>query len=67
MLKIKLKEQLKNQKMSQYRLQKITNWNKKRIKAFYRETVVEIKVSEINELCKLFKCKVEDLLEYIEE
>ncbi len=67
MIKIKLKEQLANQKMSQYKLQKITGWNLRRVKAFYKEEAIEIKVSEIDKLCELFNCKVQDLLEYVAE
>ena len=64
MMKIKVKEQLEKKKMSRYRLQKITQWNYKRINAFYKGKVIEIRTEELEKLCEIFECKVEDLIEY---
>lgn len=63
MLKIKVKELLERNHMSRYKLQKITNWNYKRINSFYKSEIIKIKVEEIETLCEIFKCKIEDLME----
>lgn len=62
-MKFKIKEQLKSNQMSRYKLQQLTNWNYKRINAFYKGTVKEFKVEELETLCKIFACKIEDLIE----
>jgi len=63
-MKFKIKEQLESNQMSRYKLQQITNWNYKRINAFYKGDVIEIKVEELETLCKIFECKIGDLIEY---
>lgn len=63
MVKIKVKELLERNQMSRYKLQKITNWNYKRINSFYKSEIIKIKVEEIETLCEIFKCKIEDLME----
>ena len=63
MVKFKVRELLECNRISRYKLQKLTNWNYKRINAFYKSQVIEIKVEEIETLCRIFKCKVEDLME----
>ena len=62
-MKFKIKEQLEKNQISRYKLQQLTNWNYKRINAFYKGTVIEIKVEELEIFCKIFKCKIEDLIE----
>lgn len=62
-MKFKIKEQLKSNQLSRYKLQQITNWNYKRINAYYRGTVKEIKVEELEILCRIFKCKIGNLIE----
>lgn len=62
-MKFKIKEQLEKKQISRYKLQQLTNWNYKRINAFYKGTVVEIKVEELEAFCKIFKCKIGDLIE----
>ncbi len=39
--------------------------NRSTITALYQETAKRIELDAINELCKLFKCEVTDLLEFI--
>lgn len=63
-MKFKIKEQLESNQMSRYKLQQLTNWNYKRINAYYKGTVTEIKVEELEILCKIFACKIGDLIEY---
>ena len=62
-MKFKIKEQLEKNHISRYKLQQLTNWNYKRINAFYKGTVIEIKVEELEIFCKIFKCKIGDLIE----
>ena len=62
-MKFKIKEQLESNRMSRYKLQQLTNWNYKRINAFYKGEVIEIKVEELETLCKIFACKIGDLIE----
>lgn len=62
-MKFKIKEQLESNHMSRYKLQKLIGWNYKRINAYYKGTVTEIKVEELEILCKIFACKIGDLIE----
>ena len=62
-MKFKIKEQLESNQMSRYKLQQLTNWNYKRINSYYKGTVTEIKVEELETLCKIFACKIGDLIE----
>lgn len=40
-----------------------TGLNRNTITLFYRETASRVELAAIDELCKLFNCKVSDLLE----
>lgn len=42
-----------------------TGLNRSTITALYQESAKRIELDAINELCKLFKCDVSELLEYI--
>lgn len=44
---------------------KDANLNRSTVTALYNETAKRIELDVINELCKLFKCEVADLLEFI--
>ena len=46
-MKFKIKEQLESNQMSHYKLQQLTNWNYKRVNAYYKGAVTEIKVEEL--------------------
>ena len=63
-MKFKIKEQLESNQMSRYKLQQLTNWNYKRVNSYYKGNVKEIKVEELETLCKIFACKIGDLVEY---
>ena len=67
MIKFKIKEMLDKKKITRYKLQQLTNWNYKRVNAYYKGEVVNITVDELNKFCSLFKCKVQDLIEYQED
>lgn len=67
MIKFKIKEILDKKEISRYRLQQLTNWNYKRVNAYYLGKVVSINVEELNRFCEIFKCKVSDLIEYVKD
>lgn len=64
MVIIKVKELLEKNKMSRYKLRQYTNLSYTRVNDYYFNRVKNIKVEEIDELCKLFKCKIQDLIEF---
>jgi putative transcriptional regulator len=43
-----------------------TGLNRSTIAALYKETAERVDLETISRLCKLFKCKVGDLLEYVD-
>ena len=63
-MKFKIKEQLEKNNITRYKLQQLTNWNYRRINMYYKGTVINIHTEELDKLCEIFKCKIEDLLEY---
>lgn len=67
MIKFKIKEILDKKEISRYKLQQLTNWNYKRVNAYYLGKVVSINVEELNKFCEIFKCKVSDLIEYVKD
>jgi len=67
MIKFKIKDILEKKKISRYKLQQLTNWNYKRVNAYYLGKVVSINVEELNKFCELFHCKVSDLIEYVKD
>jgi len=44
-----------------------TSLHRNTISLLYKETATRIDVETINKLCKLFKCEVSDLLEYVDD
>ena len=44
-----------------------TGLNRNTITLLYKETAHRIELEAIDKLCKLFKCELSDLLEYVEE
>ena len=64
MVVFKVKDLLEKNKMSRYKLRQYTNFSYQRVNDYYFGRVKDIKASEINTLCKLFKCNVQDLIEY---
>lgn len=63
MIKIKLKELLEKKKMSRYRMNKITGWNDKRLKALSNSDVKQITIEELEKMCEIFECDIPDILE----
>ena len=67
MIEFKIKDILEKEGISRYKLQQLTNWNYKRVNAYYLGKVVSINVDELDKFCKLFKCRISDLIEYSED
>lgn len=69
MIIFKIKEMLEKDETikTRYALQKATGWHYRRVDNYYKNKVVKINKEELNIMCKLFKCKVSDLIEYIDD
>ncbi len=65
MVKIHLSTLMGKARMSQKEVSLATGINIMTINKYYHETIVRIDVSHITKLCKLFNCKIQDLIEYI--
>lgn len=64
MLVFHIKELLEKNKISRYKMRIYLNWNYKRVNDYYFGRVKDIKTSEIEQLCKLFNCNIENLFTY---
>ena len=64
MIIFRIKDLLEKNKMSRYKLRQYTGFTYTRVNDYYFGRVKDIKTSEIEILCKLFHCKIEDLFEY---
>lgn len=64
MIKFKVKELLEKQNLSRYKLRQYTNLSYERVNDYYFSRVKAIKVEELEELCKVFKCNIQDIIEY---
>lgn len=64
MIQFKVKEMLEKQKLSRYKLRQYTSLSYERVNDYYFGRVKAIKVEELEELCKLFNCKIEDIIEF---
>lgn len=64
MIYLKIKEQLEKNNMSRYKLRQYSSLTYKRVNDYYFNRVSFIKVEELEIFCKLFKCKIEDIIEY---
>lgn len=62
MVSITIKDLMKENNISRYRLQQLTNWNYKRINALYFSKVKHITLEEIEKLCEILKCDVKDII-----
>ena len=65
MIKFYVKELMEKQGITRYRLQKLTNWNYKRINAYYFNKVVCANVNELDTLCSIFNCDLSDLIKNV--
>jgi len=64
MVVFKIKELLEKNNMSRYKLRQYTGFSYTRVNDYFFGRVKDIKTSEIDILCNLFKCKIDDLFEY---
>ena len=62
MLIFRIKELMEENNISRYKLQKLTNWNYKRINAFYFNRIKQVTLEELEKLCEILKCDISDLL-----
>lgn len=67
MVKIHLSTLMGKSRMTQKDVSVATGINIMTINKYYHETIVRIDISHISALCKLFNCKIQDLIEYIPE
>ena len=58
-----IKELLTKNKMSRYKLEKYSKLSYERINDYYFGRVKSIKVEELEELCNLFNCNTQDIVE----
>ena len=65
MVVFKIKDLLEKSKMSRYKMRQYTGFSYTRVNDYYFGRVKDIKTSEIEILCKLFDCKIQDIVEFI--
>lgn len=64
MLVFKVKELLEKNNMSRYKLRQYTSLSYERVNDYYFSRVKAIKTEELEELCEVFKCNTQDIVEY---
>lgn len=64
MVLIKVKELLEKNNMSRYKLRQYTNLSYDRVNDYYFNRVKAIKIEEIEELCNVFDCNIQDIVEF---
>lgn len=62
MVVFKVKELMESHGITRYKMIQLTNWNYKRINAFYFNKVKLVTVEEIQKLCEIFDCDIKDLI-----
>lgn len=67
MIIIKLNKLMNNKGLSQRELSRITGIRQASISAYCNNTFKMIPKDHLAILCKFFECKIEDLLEFIDE
>ena len=67
MVVFRKKELLKANNITRYKLQQLTEWNYRRINAFYFGRVKQITIDEIEKLCEILKCDISDLMKVSRE
>ena len=65
MIKLKLHLLMAQKRMSQKELADLTGINPPTINIYYNDTIIRIPREHLDIFCKLFNCKIEDLIEYI--
>lgn len=64
-IKIKLSDMLGKHKMTQKALSNATGIRPATISKMYYEEIKRIEIDQIDKLCEVFDCAVEDLFEYM--
>lgn len=64
MLVFKVKELLEKHNMSRYKLRQYTSLSYERVNDYYFSRVKAIKTEELEELCEVFNCNTQDIVEY---
>lgn len=64
MIVFHIKELLTKHKMSRYKLEKYSSLSYERVNDYYFSRVKAIKVEELEELCNLFNCNTQDIVEF---
>lgn len=64
MVIFKIKDLLEINNISRYKLRQYTDFTYERINQLYFGTAKALKVEEIDILCKIFNCSVNDIIEY---
>ena len=64
MVIFKVKELLAKNKMSRYKLRQYTSLSYERVNDYYFGRVKAIKVEELEELCNVFDCNTQDIVEF---
>ena len=64
MIVFHIKELLTKNKMSRYKLEKYSKLSYERINDYFFGRVKSIKVEELEELCNLFDCNTQDIVEF---
>ena len=64
MIKFKVKELLEKNKMSRYKLRQYTSLSYERVNDYYFGRVKVIKTEELEELCNIFNCNTQDIVEF---
>lgn len=67
MIKIKVSDLLGKNKMTRKDLAKAVGVRPNTIGDLYNEKIKKVDIMLLNNICKTFNCKVEDILEYIED
>jgi len=63
-VKFLLQDLLKKQKMSRYKFQQLSNFDMRRINAFFFNRAKYIRVDEISTICDILECDVSQLIKY---
>ena len=67
MIIFKLKNLMEKKNISRYKLQQLTDWNYKRINALFFSRAKTIKTFELEMLCDIFDCEIQDLMENVKK
>ena len=64
MVIFKVKQLLVKNNMSRYKLRQYTSLSYERVNDYYFSRVKAIKTEELEELCEVFNCNTQDIVEY---